>query len=418
MIGTLTSLILALLFLFSPLGQVLATFWNLIAIAILVAASLFILMLPLIQAMSWSSLQRAEKLLTPRLFELKSQDKWLLFAKGWLILFPVLSFALALLGHVLEVPARLIAWSAWLFLLGVSLDVLQHLMNRIASYLNPYSVLDHFTHAAKTSIQNDRELELCDSADALSEMAIKSVQETGSALPMEVLGKMSEIFKRFMEASRSIAHPEQDKEAQALGISDKISYTLFYFMQRLEMINRKAVDRQLEPVSSKVITTLGNMTLQSAKLDISLASFPVQSLGKCAQAAQQNKMPEVGVKATITLVEVARTILEEIDVTYLELKDTYTAIVGEIKAIAQEAFKQDKSLGIPVLKQPLLQMKSFFAGDKMTAHTDTPVILDAIDRTVAEFDALEMVLRTIPSIPSLPAEGKSAAPESESSKST
>lgn len=416
MIGTLTSLILALLLLFTPLGQQLAASWNLIAIAILVAAGLFLLLLPFLQVMSWSSLQRAEKLLTPRLFELKSKDKWLLFDKGWLILFTVVSFAVALLGHVLDVPVRSYVLSAWLFLFGVSLDALQHLLSRVSSYLNPYSVLDHFTHAAKTSIQNDRELELCDSADALSEMAIKSVQETGSALPMEVLGKMSEIFKRFMEASKSIAHPESDKETQALGIKDKISYTLFYFMQRLEMINSKAVDKQLEPVSSKVVTTLGNMILQSAKLDISLGSFPVQSLGKCALAAQQNKMPEVGVKASITLVEVARTILEEIDVTYLELKDTYTAIVDEIKAIAQEAFKQDKSLSIPVLKQPLLQVRGFFAGDKLAGHTDTPVILDAIDRAVAEFDALEMVLRTIPPIP-LPPEEKAAAPETEPPKS-
>lgn len=418
MIGTLTSLILALLLLFSPFGQMLASSWDNIAVAILVAASLFIVLLPLIQAMSWSSLQKAEKLLTPRLFELKAQDKWLLFAKGWLVLFPVLSFAVALLGHALVAPARTIALSAWLFLLGVSLDAVQHFLNRVASYLNPYSVLDHFTHSAKTSIQNDRELELCDSADALSEMAIKSVQESGSALPMGVLGKMSEIFKRFMEASRSIAHPESDKETQALGINDKISYTLFYFMQRLEMINRKAVDRHLEPVSSKVVTTLGNMTLQSAKLDISLASFPVQSLGKCAVEAQQNKMPEVGVKATITLVEVARTILQEIDVTYLELKDTYTSIVAEIKEIAQEAFKQDKSLSIPVLKQPLLQIRAFFTEDKMAAHTDTPVILDAVDRAVAEFDALELVLRTIPPIPRLHEETKPSSPDAESPKSS
>ncbi|MCE5318609.1 MAG: hypothetical protein LLG04_14755 [Parachlamydia sp.] len=396
MIGTLTSLILALLFLLSPLGQLLATSWNLMAISIIIVASLFILLPVLIQAISWSPLQRAEKLLTPRLFELKKQDKILLFDKAWLILFPLLSYSIALFGNVLEAPSRIFAWAAWLFLLGISLDVLQHLIKRVSSYLNPYAVLDHFSHVARTSIQNDRELEVCDSADALSEMAVKSIQESGSALPMEVLGKMSEIFKRFMEASKSLTHHERDKETQALGISDKISYTLFYFMQRLELINRKAVDKQLEPVSSKAVTTLGNMILQSAKLDISLAAFPVQSLGKCALAAQQNKMPEVGVKATITLVEVARTILEEIDVTYLELKDPYTAIVAELKDIAQEAFKQDKSLSIPVLKQPLVQVRGFFTGEKMAGHADTPVILDAIDRAIGEFDALEMVLRTIP----------------------
>lgn len=406
MIATIVSLIIALFFLFSPFGQIVATAWSPISVAIAIVSSIFLLLLPLVQALSWSSLQRAEKQLTPRLMELKKHDSSLKISTAWLIIFPLLSIVFGLIGNAFDIPLRTIATAVWIFLFGFSLDIFQHFIKRLMSYLNPYAVLGHFSHAAKVSIQNDKELDLCDVVDALTEMATKAVQQSGTALSLEVLGKMQEIYRHFLEASKSLTHHQRDSETEKMGISDKISYTLFYFLQRLELINRLAADKLLEPVCSSTVTTLGKMALHSAKFDISLGAYPIETLGKCAILDQQHQMPEVGVKATITLLEVAKTILDEVDITYLELKDTYTAIVSQMSAIAKEAFKQDKTLNIPLLKQPFLQLRELCKSDKMAVHLDTPVINDSIDRAVAEFDALEMVMRAIPPIPTLPPEEK------------
>ncbi len=401
MIGTLTSLILALFFLFSPIAHQVTSFWTPLAIGIGVVALLFILMHPLIQALSWLPLQRAEKSMNPRLLELVRRDRGLKLIRIWLIFFSLVSFALALCGQVLEVPARTFAWAIWIFFFGISLDALQQMIRRLVSYLNPYAALDHFTHAAKNSILNDRELDLCDVVDALSETAIKGMQHSGTVLSLEVLNRVQDIFRHFLEASKSLAHPEHNKETEKLGIADEISFTQFYILQRLEMINHLAATKMLEPVCSSVVTTLGKITIHSAKCDISLPVFPIQTLGKCALLAQRHGLADVGVKATITLIEVARTILQEVNITYMELKDPFIAIVSQMNDIAKEAFKQDKTLSIPLLKQPFLQLRELFTSEKMAAHPDTPVILDSIDRAVAEFDALEMVLKSIPPIPTL-----------------
>ena len=108
-----------------------------------------------------------------------------------------------------------------------------------------------------------------------------------------------------------------------MALPSKVSFTLFYLFQRLEMINEKAVEKHLEPISSTVITSLGKIALYSAKYDISLASYPLLFLGKCAKRAQEKGLPEVGVKASLTLQEVGKSIPQEVDVKYLELQDTY-----------------------------------------------------------------------------------------------
>jgi hypothetical protein len=401
MIGTLTSLILALFFLFSPQGHNVTASWTPLAIAIGGVAGLFIFLSPLIQTLSWLPLQKAEKSMSPRLLELTRHDGRLKFNQVWLIFFSLVSFALALCGNLLEVPTRTLSFAIWLFFFGISLDILQSTIKRVMSYLNPYAALDHFSKAGKKSIQNDREMDLCDVVDALSETAIKGMHHSGTVLSIEALSRIQDIFKHFLEAAKSIAHPEHTKESEKLGITDKISYTLFYILQRLEMVNHLAAIKTLEPVCSSVVTTLGKIAIHAAKLDISLSPFPIQTLGKSALLAEKHGLADVSVKATITLLEVARTILQEIDVTYLELRDTYQTIVSQMNEIAKEAFKQDKTLSIPLLKQPFVQLRELFVGEKIASHTDTPAILASIDRAIAEFDVLEMVLKSIPPIPNL-----------------
>lgn len=406
MLGTLVALLLALFFFFTPLGELTAASWTPIAIVMGGTAALLLILLAFMHIFSWSPLQKAEKNMSPRLLELVRRDNFLKFSSGWLIFFSLVSFNLLLVGYGLEIPNRTLTWLSWIVLFGISLDLLRAMWKRLMSYLNPYTALNHFSHAAKKSILNNRELELCDVLDSMSEMAVKALHYSGTALCIEILGRLQEIFRNFMEASKSIVVPERSAETEALGIADKISYTLFYLMQRLEMINQLAAHKSLEPVCSNVITTLGKMALHAAKFDISLAPYPIQTLGKCALVDQKLKLSAVGVKATITLVEISKTMLKEIDVTFLELQDTFVTAVNQLKEIAQEAFKQDKSINISLLKQPLIQLKELFSSEKMRSHRDTPVIVDAIERALAEFEALEMVLKTLPPIPTMPTMGE------------
>lgn len=49
-------------------------------------------------------------------------------------------------------------------------------------------------------------------------------------------------------------------------------------------------------------------------------------------------MPEIGVKASLTLLEVSKSIIEEVDYTYADLKDPFFSIINGLEEIARDTF--------------------------------------------------------------------------------
>jgi len=54
-----------------------------------------------------------------------------------------------------------------------------------------------------------------------------------------------------------------------------------------------------------------------------MASYPLHYLGKFAKRAQKEGIQEVGNRATLTLLEVSKVIIEEINIEYVEIKDPF-----------------------------------------------------------------------------------------------
>lgn len=376
--------------------------WNEMAFLMVLISSLFFFIFAYIHTSALTPLQNAEINFSPRIMELFRKDPLVRIASICLELLPLIAFFLAMLMNLFDTFDKVKIIAVWIFLLGVTIDLTRNLLRRIRNFLNPYSAVAIMTHAAKSSIQNDRETDLCDWIDAISEVSGKAITRSSTSLANEGVNELQLIAKNFLASEKSISHQIQNNQTKQLGISDKISFTLFYLFQRLELINSKAVENKLEPVCSNLISALGKITVYAAKFDISLATYPVVYLGKFAIQAQKNNLPEVGVKATLTLLEVARTLANEIDPTYLVIKDAYFSIITQMHEIAKEAFRQDKSTRIDLLTQPFRDLKELFSSEKLVNHPDTSLIISQIDNVLAEFDALEMVLKAIPPIPQIP----------------
>jgi hypothetical protein len=364
-------------------------------------SSLCLFIFAYLNSTSWDALQTAEKKTTARIIDLFQKDGTIKVPSIFLCLFPLLSIALAL-GYNWSSPANKLIWfSIWLVLFGMGVDLIYTLIKNIRNFLNPFSIIEKLTHAAKGSIQNERELDLCSWIDALSEIAVKASSRSSPILANDSVDELQKIAKVFLESSKSISHRMEDAETKKLGISDKISYTLFYLFQRLELINDKALEHKLEPVCSNNITALGKITIDSAKLDMTLARYPLHYLGKFADRAEQHHMAEVGVKATLTLLEVAKTMAAEIDMTYLVIKDPYISLINHLYDIAKETFKQDKSIPIEVLTHPFRELKELFSTEKLANHQDTPEIMAKLNNVLGEFDALQMIMKTLPPLPKI-----------------
>ncbi len=403
MICTIISIIFAVAVVFLPLPQeIVALNWGRGAFLIVAISFALLLFHYFLECCTMMQLQKAEKNFTPRVISLYRQDRGLKLTHLFFSLFPLVTLIMVSGSAFFNIGNKADLFAVWIILFGISLDLFSHAFKKTFNYLNPFAVVRLFTHAARKSIQDERESDLCDWIDALTESAIKAIYRSNISLCNDVLQELQITCKNFLEASKSISHHEIDSQSEKMGISDKISFTLSYFFQRIQLINEKALEMNLEPICSTVITTLGKVAVHAAKLDISLAGYPLYFLGTCAKLGQKKKIPDIDMKATLTLVEVAKTIPQEIDVTYLELKDTYLILVTQLHEIAKETFRQNKGTRISLLTQPFRELLDLFNTEKLSKHQDAPIIIDAIKQVLAEFETLETVLKTIPPLPDIP----------------
>lgn len=401
MIGTVIALIFALILHFSTIGQETIPNQPILGLILIAVATVFLIIPTLAIALSWSPMQHAEQQLTPRVSELFLKDRHIKLIGIILTLFPLLTYIMAIDVLFLNNFSKNLLIPAWIVMLGIALDAVWYLLRRVFQNFDPFSVVSMFTKEAEKSIQEDKDEELCSWIEALSEVGMRGLQRSSTSLCIQIDDDLQHIIKLFLKSAKSISHASLDEKIKD-GNIDKVSYTLFFFLQRLEMIQNKAIERRVEPVCSHLVTVLGKTVIDAAKYDITMAVYPLHFMGKFAAAAQQNGMAEIGQKAILTLLEVSRTILDEIDVKYVQLEAPFTSIINQMNTITKEMFRKDKTISVKLLTQPFRDLRTFFTSDKMASHQDSPAILQKIDAVLGEYDALDAVLRTMPPIPKVP----------------
>lgn len=403
MAGTLISIAIAIFLSFFPLSDETSVLY--IPGLMLILSSVILILFVTALMLSWQPLQKAELNSTPRIMEMFRKDWQVRLSGVWMIFFILATFTLImnlLYAHQFSVTLSLMVW---IIMLGISLDVSWHFIKRVFGYLNPFTVVNMFTQQAKTCIKGGRELDLCHWIDALSEIANKAAQRHNTSVCNLALAEEQEISRLFLDASKSIAHRDQDPQTKAMGIQDKVTYTMMYLYQRLDMVFEKALHNRLETTCSHIVTVFGKMAVNAAKYDVSLASAPLRFIGKCGKRAQEQGLEETALTASCTLFEVGKAILTEIDISYYEIKDAFLSIINGMEVLSKGAFQLDKTMNLLLLIQPFKDLKALFETGKAKEHQDTPIILSNIDRVIGEFEALQLVMATLPPIPIVKDEG-------------
>lgn len=357
-------------------------------------ASIFLISIVLIP------LEHLEQKLIPNLMGLVRRDKAIRLGRIYLFLFAFLSYiCVAFVSRIKDVTYQDWFFLAWLVLFGISLDILRDSWRRLVNFLNPSHLVSQISHEAINAVQNDNDPLLWSNLDSLAEIGVLSVEKSKLALSTQTLQAFPPIIQAVLASSKSISHIYHDRaDLQATG-RDEASYAVFYLLQRLEVINDRALRDRLETVCRQMIMSLGKIIVNCARYDLSMVSFPTHFLTKFGLKAQQHHFDEVAVLTTSTLLEVAKTILTDIDITYAELQDPFQSIINGLDAIAKGTFKKRKDTSIKVLMQPLLDLKAMFQSEKMINHRDTPVIVAEINKVIDEFTVLEQVMQAMPTLP-------------------
>jgi len=347
--------------------------------------------------------QYLEQNLIPNLMELFRQDLRLHLSQLILLLFSVVSFFSAALAlHIQDPTYQLWLFFVWIILFGIALDGFREFWRRATILLNPTHVISWIENDAQSSIRKDDRKSLLNDIDTLSEIGLRSVEKGKLAASTQALQPFPSILKLFFDASKNFAHMRHDVDP-TLNVpgGDEASYIVFYLLQRLELINDRALRERMETVCRQMIMTMGKITLNCAKFDLSMVSFPTHFLTKFGLKAEQHHFDEVAVLATSTLSEIAKSILTEIDVTYAELVEPFQSIINGLAALARSSYKKHREMGVRVLKQPFIELKDLFRSEKIAQHRDTPEIVRSIDNVLEEFSVLEQMLQSIPTIPGI-----------------
>jgi hypothetical protein len=347
---------------------------------------------------SLTPLQSLEQNLVPHLMELIRHDWYLRMGRLFLFLFSFLSIVAGASFELFSSSHQHLIFLAWLIVFGFALDMLRDSWHRIVNFLSPKYLVECFAKEAKKAIQNGKEERLWHSLDSLSEICLRSIEKSKLALSTQSLQTFSPIMHVFFAAEKSISHRNQDEAIEKKFGQDETSYTIFYLLQRLELIYDKALHSHFETVCRQMIVVLGKIIVYGAKLDLSTVSFPTHFLAKFGLKAQQNRLNEVAILTTSTLLIIAKTIVNDIDLTYMEIKDAFRTIIKGLENLAKGSFKKDKYTNINVLTQPLVDLKILFESPKMATHRDTPLILQEITQVLDEFAVLQQVMGSIPPI--------------------
>ncbi|MBS4164835.1 Uncharacterized protein PRO82_002170 [Candidatus Protochlamydia amoebophila] len=371
------------------------------SILIIVGSLLVLLLTVLLITFSLIPLQRLEQNLVPNLVELYKRNRWLKTNRFCLFLFPLVSFFAVNWINSNSFQFKEWIMPIWLVTFGLSLDLLKCYWQKLMQFLNPSDFVNMLTRQGKKAVQNEKDDTLWSSLDNLSEIAVRSIEKSKIALSTQTLKSFPPIVDAFFASSKSISRINVDAETEKKTGRDEASFTIFYLLQRLELINDRALQNRLETICRQMIMTMGKLIISCAKFDLTMVNFPTHFLTKFGLKALQHHFEEVGVLTTSTLLEIAKTILKDVNINYAELQSPFQAIVNGLNAIAKATFKKEKNTSIKLLVQPFEELKTMFQAEKMVNHPDASVIIHEIDRILEEFTVLGQVMRSIPPIPNL-----------------
>lgn len=389
--GTVASLILAGLFLAFSSEIALTTFP--IIVSLMVAA--FLLAFAVGSHLTAGLLQKAAKGTTPRVIELFKQDRPMKIIHGLMITWSLISLLLAmmLLPSSPSVAERLVA--VWLVLTGCAFDMASYLYRRILSYVNPFAVTVLMQEEAKREIAGGRDAELCSWIDAFIDKSMWAIKNDANSVCNASVDALRQTLQHYLSwHRRELKGAASDSEAH-----QRVSYILHFAFDRLALLYNTALDKRFELTCGHIISTLGKVAVTAADTDISLTPYAVRYIGALSKKGIQAHFDGAGLKAMLTLAQVSKLILSDHDISQTLIEKPFVPIVRAMEEIAKESFRQDREISISLLTGPVQELKAIFQHERYASHPDTPAILREIDRVLADFANLELVLRTLPPIP-------------------
>lgn len=340
-----------------------------------------------------------ERKLIPDIMTMSRRDPLIKMGTLILCLFVFFSYlASACLSRLPNLFYQDILYVAWFILFAASLDLCHAMWSRFGHLLTPSFLITRLSQRAFHAIQQDDHADFLSSLDLLSEVGVQAVEQGKLALSIQVLQAFPSLVQAFLQSEKSISHLSGKLKEEKEGLGDIESFALSYLLQRLEFIYDKAIRDRQEAVCRQLITTLGLLIVYCAKHDLTLVAFPTRVLTQCGLKAQHHLFDDVATLTTSTLLEIAKTIVTEIDVTYGNLQDPFRSLLRGVAALVKGTLQKQQSSHITGIIQPLRDLRTLLETERLAHHPDQPVLIREIDSLLEEISLLGQVMQTLPEI--------------------
>jgi len=363
-----------------------------IATLFTIVGSLFLLAMILSNFLALIPVQRSSKRTSPKVLELFSSDPKQRWAKMGIVLFIFYSFLAPLYITEEHLPVLVVIW---IVLLGCAIDFFRLWSHRVLAYCNPSVALKQLKRSSIATASGSQQEKLFPWIDSLTETAIRSIDNVGTSLAIDTLDAMSQTSQAFLQTATAnriklISGEERDE------YRENVSYTLFYLFDRMETVFNKALTEGSDMTAVSVITTLGKISIFTAKHDPQMASFPVHFIGKFSRRAVIKGMQDVGIKASYTLQEVAKILAEEKIFAGGGFEDLFLSIVKNLDDLSKELFRCDKSINVLSLIAPFAELKKLMNHEQIKDLPEIGKVTNEIDNVIEDFQALQQVVVNVP----------------------
>ncbi|MCB1135986.1 MAG: hypothetical protein KDK78_06940 [Chlamydiia bacterium] len=380
MAATLISVVLAFLLVWNPPSlAALAAFDH--SPLLFTVGSVFLLILASYWVFATFALQRAEKRLIPRVIDLFRSDWLIRFAMLGLAIFVMLSFVagipniLASLVH----PSTLMV--VWILLLGLAIDAVHVIYNRVMKYVDPISSLDLLEQRALHAAKGGDEVTTAEWLDSLATLANKSLHSGDSTLAERAVSRMYSVLQELTDGRlrNHITH-------------ERLSFPFVFYAQRLEVAFARAAHDQSESLCLHILNQLGKATVLGATVGTEIATLPLVYVMKLYRRSKDYDLEDIPDQCSVLLVEVARSIVEAVKVSGGNFRDPVLSIIGYLEEIELDKFSDDPDVDFDILKQPFRDLFAVMKDETILKHPDTVPVLEELEHVVGNFANLQLAL--------------------------
>lgn len=310
-------------------------------------------------------------------------------ASTFAVLFVFFLFSISLIA----LPSSLDLFLVWVVALGVAFDFLRFFIRHSLRYLSMPILIGKIEKKLVKAIgmMNEPkafELLLCVMEACATAIAKKKLHLAATMLG--ALQKLTEVYVQELARAELQGPPSLAGEGGP-SFFDKVNYLCLFVCERLEWMNELAIRSHIRPVATEIMTTFGRLSLFFSRHSPDLASHPLAFLLKCARDAQHENEQDIVIRSTLALSETCKAFIRLSQEKKESFKTLIFDCISTMEDIAKMMYLHNKEINPALLMQPFAEVGEFMGTKQALTCPDRDEIFNALRRSLAQFQTLQMV---------------------------